>query len=259
MSKSLSELIESMENERGAWWREWFNHVYMDVYAHRDENAAENEVAATLSVLPLEPGHRILDLCCGNGRHCRALDKAGFIKYVGLDYSFPLLEHAISESQRARYVRGDMRLLPILADSVDAVLSYFTSFGYFSTNLENLAVLDEIVRVLRSGGYFLMDYLNPTHVRKTFVPESVREHGEFVIRETRSLSDDGERIEKKIVIENWGGNDHVYYESVRLYTYDEMAEMLRSADLRLDGVLGSFDKEPFGENSPRMILYGTTM
>lgn len=257
MNQSISKIIKSQENERGAWWREWFNHLYMDVYAHRDENAAENEVAATLSVLPLKPRHRILDLCCGNGRHCRALHQAGFHDVVGLDYSFPLLEHAVTESHCSCFARGDMRLLPLLDGCMDAVLSYFTSFGYFSTNLENLAVLDEILRVLRSGGYFLMDYLNPTHVRKSFVPESVREHGEFVIRESRSLSEDNERIEKKIVIENWGGNEHVYYESVRLYAYEEMMEMLRSAELRIDGVLGSFEKEPFSENSPRMILYGT--
>lgn len=259
MNQPKTKPLSLTEKDRDTWWRHWFNHVYMDVYAHRDDDSAEKEIAAALSVLPIAPPQQILDLCCGNGRHCRALRQAGFENVVGVDYSFPLLELAAAESIQSTYVRGDMRLLPFQDQSMDAVLSFFTSFGYFITNLENLAVLDEIMRVLRPRGRFLMDYLNPTYVRRNFVPESVKKHGEFTIRERRSLSEDNERIEKEIVIENWGGQDHVYHESVRLYEYDEMVEMLQTANLHVDGVLGSFDDQPFSENSPRMILYGTRM
>jgi SAM-dependent methyltransferase len=259
MNQSKTKPIHITEKERANWWRQWFNHVYMDVYAHRDDDRAENEAATTLSVLPIEPHQKILDLCCGNGRHCRALRQAGFENVVGVDYSLPLLEHALAEPVHSVYVRGDMRLLPFHDGCMDAVLSFFTSFGYFITNLENLAVLDEIMRVLRTGGRFLLDYLNPTYVRGNFVPESVKEHGEFVIHERRSISEDGERIEKEIVINNWGGEDHIYHESVRLYECAEMVEMLRSANLRVDGILGSFDGQTFSENSPRMILHGTRM
>ncbi|MBN2329472.1 MAG: class I SAM-dependent methyltransferase [Candidatus Omnitrophica bacterium] len=242
--------------DRSEWWREWFNHLYLDVYAHRSEDDAEAEIAAALAVRSIQPQDRILDLCCGAGRHCRALRRAGRHRVIGLDYSLPLLQHAATESPHECYVRGDMRLLPFHDEEMDAVLSFFTSFGYFTTNLENLAVLHEIARVLRSNGQFLLDYLNPVHVRRTFAPESEKKHGDYTIREHRSLSSDGERIEKEIIIENWGGENHVYHESVRLYDYDQMMEMLQSADLQVEGVLGAFDQSPFQEDSERMILYG---
>lgn len=238
------------------WWREWFNHVYQDVYSHHDDGLAEREIQGMLKILPLKQKDRILDLCCGNGRHCRALKRAGFAKLVGVDYSFPLLKLALAEPPRGRYLRADMRLLPIQDGTIDALLSFFTSFGYFKTNVENLSVLHEIARVLKPGGHYLLDYLNPSHVKRHFEPVSIRRHGEFTIRERRWFSDDGERVEKEIVIENWGGKEHHYRESVRLYEYGEMKDMLESADLTVRGVQGSFDGAPFGATQPRMILYG---
>lgn len=243
-------------DDRSEWWREWFNHLYLDVYAHRSDEEAEMEIAAALAVSPIQSQDRILDLCCGAGRHCRALRRAGFHRVIGLDYSLPLLQYAAAESPYASYIRGDMRLLPFHDGGMDAVFSFFTSFGYFTTNLENLAVLHEIARVLRSNGPFLLDYLNPVHVRRTFTPISEKKEGDYTIREYRSLTPDGERIEKKIIIENWGGKDHIFHESVQLYDYDQMREMLHSADLQVDGILGAFDQSPFQENSERMILYG---
>ncbi len=240
----------------GAWWSEWFNHIYMDVYSHRDEDSADAEIKSALSALTINPEDEILDLCCGNGRHCRALIRAGLKNILGVDYSFPLLEYAISQKPQAMYLRGDMRLLPLPDNAMDIVLSFFTSFGYFPTNVENLLVLQEISRVLRPEGYFMLDYLNPTYVRNNLVAQSVKEHGDYKIREYRSISPDGERVEKKIVIENWGGEDHIYHESVRLYEYEEMKDMLFSVDLSVDGVSGTFDNLPFNHESPRMILFG---
>ncbi len=239
------------------WWRDWFNDVYLDVYAHRDENSADEEIRSAIAVLPLLPDHRILDLCCGNGRHCRALKRAGFQEVYGIDYSYPLMKHALSEKPRARYIRADMRMLPVASESFDAVLSFFTSFGYFKTNIENLRVLHEIARVLQHGGWFLVDYLNPENIRSTFSPESVKKHGDYCIREKRSFSEDGERIEKEITIENWGGTLHRYFESVRLYEREEMVEMLKSADLFVTGTLGSFEGHQYNRQSSRMILFGT--
>ena len=242
-----------------AWWRDWFNDIYLDVYAHRDDASAEREARAAADALSLQPQDRILDLCCGNGRHCRALKRLGFENVTGLDYSFPLLRHAQSEKPRAHYVRGDMRLLPLRDGGLDALVTFFTSFGYFKTNIENLKVLQEMRRALKAGGRYFIDYLNPDYVRAHFEPESERKRGEYCIRERRSFSDDGERVEKEILIENWGGETRTYHESVRLYSYSDMREMLDCADLVLDGVYGDFDGAAFDASQPRMIVWGTAV
>ncbi|MBD3266184.1 methyltransferase domain-containing protein [bacterium] len=238
------------------WWREWFNHIYLDVYAHRDDRAAEDEVRTALSVLSVLPNHNILDLCCGNGRHCRALRNFGYKNVLGVDYSFPLLKHAKPECPTACYVRADMRRLPCRDRSFDAIFSFFTSFGYFQTSVENQSVLHEMARLLRPGGWFLLDYLNPAYVRANFAPESEKQHGQYVIRETRSFSENQKRVEKTIVIENWGGSSHTYKESVRLYEHEEMRDMLKATGLSTMGTLGDFKGHPYKPNAERMILYG---
>lgn len=253
-----NEMITTIDNKhKEDWWRSWFNSVYLEVYSHRDDNQAIEEVKTTLSLLPLQPGHRIVDLCCGNGRHCRALYDAGYRHITGIDYSFPMLKSARTENPHIHTIRGDMRLLPIRPASQDALLSYFTSFGYFKTNTENLLVLHEIARVLKPGGWFLLDYLNPNHVKASIEPESEKEFGEYKIIERRRISGDDERIEKEIIIQNWGGTDRTFYESVRLYSYQEMKDMLAGADLFLLGSLGDFLGKHYEANSPRMILFGT--
>lgn len=251
----MTQIIDKNVNED--WWRTWFNTIYLDVYSHRDDKQAVEEINTALSVLPIQTQHQILDLCCGNGRHSRAMYNQGFKHIHGIDYSFPLLKHAITENSDIQYSRADMRLLPFQPASFDALLTFFTTFGYFKTNTENIGVLHEISRVLKSGGWFLMDYLNVDHVKSNFEAESVKEFGEYQILERRWFSENDERIEKDIIIENWGGKNHSFHESVRLYTYDEMIGMMNSADLFPSGCLGSFSGEAFGINSPRMILYGT--
>ena len=246
----------SRQPSQDGWWREWFNTIYLDVYAHRDEGEADTSIQMALSKLPLPKQDWILDLCCGNGRHCRALRKAGFTNTIGIDYSMPLLEQALMEPPKATYLRSDMRLMPLQDESCSAVLSFFTSFGYFKRDVENLSVLHEIARVLRGGGWFLLDYLNPSYVRDQFEPETVKRHEDYTIHEIRSFSEDGERIEKEIRIENWGGEDHRYFESVRLYEHEEMIEMLHSTGLHIMETLGDFDSRPFTSHTPRMILLG---
>ncbi len=238
------------------WWREWFNQIYLDVYAHRDDESAFHEVQQACSHMDLTSDMRIIDLCCGNGRHCRALRKQGYSRVWGIDYSYPLLRQAYSLSPQAHYIRADMRMLPFKDEYFDVLFSFFTSFGYFQTTVENIAVLHEISRVLRPHGQFFFDYLNPDYVQETIEPETKRIQGDFIIQEYRTLSEDGKRIEKEIVIRNWGDKEHRFYESVRLYSLEEMQEMLECADLQINNILGNFDGSRYSPSSPRMIFIG---
>lgn len=250
------DLSSTSPESNQAWWRDWFNETYLDVYAHRDQESAAFEVQRAVEWLSLDAGSRVLDLCCGSGRHCHALADAGLQQVTGLDYSLPLLQHAKAGGSQAGFIRGDMRLIPIQTDSVDAVLSFFTSFGYFHEHIENLSVLNEMFRVLRPRSRFLIDYLNPAYVRAHLQPESERNQDGVIIREFRQLSSDGQRIEKEIVIENADKPPQRFYESVRLYSRREMTEMLASVNLEPQQIAGSFSGEPFDATSPRMLITG---
>ncbi len=239
------------------WFREWFGEDYLLVYGHRDEAEAERDVGYAVHVLGLAAGMRALDLCCGSGRHARALTRRG-IEVIGLDYSGPLLAAAKNAgagvTEGPWYVRADARSLPFRDGSFDAVLNLFTSFGYFEHG-GNCGMLSGIARVLRQSGSFLIDYLNPPRVLEELVPESEKELDGTVVRECRRHDPETCRVEKTITIRSCEC-EREFRESVRLYSLEEMTAMLDGAGLAFEGVDGSTGGEPYSVHSPRMILRG---
>jgi SAM-dependent methyltransferase len=248
-----------MTDSRAAWYQEWFNEIYLEVYAHRNEQLAEEEAEFLIEILSPSKQDRILDLCCGAGRHLRQLQARGYCQVIGIDLSATLLQRAVENGRMGAWhaplplVRGDMRALPFRG-SFQIVASFFTSFGYFQEENENLKVLKEIQQALTYNGRFLID-LVPLSVVERLIPRSERMVGDLSVIETRSFNSHTHRIEKQIQIHGPEG-EQTFYESVRVYSFGETKQMLAAADLCLTEVYGDFKGGAFHNESERMILIG---
>lgn len=104
----------------------------------------------------------VLDIACGPGRHAWRLSEELF-SVTGIDFSQPLLEIARSAALRTRdngcrprFIRADIRALPVSDGSFPTALILGNSFGYFSDE-ENLAVLHEAHRALGDGGFLCLE------------------------------------------------------------------------------------------------------
>jgi ubiquinone/menaquinone biosynthesis C-methylase UbiE len=234
-----------------AWWESWFGEEYLELYPHRDVESARREVRFALARLAPHPTP-LLDLCCGSGRHSIRFAERG-VEPVGLDYSAPLLELAHARNQALRLVRGDMRRLPFGERAFCSVVNFFTSFGYFLREVDNVAVLAEVERVLAPGGRFLCDTFRLEHVLARLVPEESRETPDRVYRIRRWWNPESRRVEKEIEVRR-GGSTEMFRESVRAYTAEELTRMIEGVGLRVEGVWGNFDGSPAGCDSPRLIL-----
>jgi len=234
-----------------SWWESWFGEEYLDLYPHRDLESARREAAFALSRLPSQPTP-LLDLCCGSGRHSLRFREAG-IAPVALDYSAPLLELARRRDSRLRIVRGDMRSLPFRDESFRSVVNFFTSFGYFLKEAENLAVVAEIERVLREDGVFLCDTVGREWALARLVPEERRKCGDKEYRIRRWWNAETSRLEKEIEVRREGSTE-TFRESVRAYTASELAGLLAGAGLSVEDAWGGFDGCPAGPESPRLIV-----
>lgn len=235
------------------WYASWFGDDYLGLYPHRDEEEAGRGVALLLEVTGLAPGDPVLDLACGAGRHTRPLAERG-LRVFGLDLSEVLLLRAKKADAGARLLRADMRQIPFGANHFAAVTSFFTSFGYFRSEDDDLRVLLEIRRVLRDGGHLLLDFLNAEQTRATLRPRDegvVR--GRSVVQERR-IVDAGRRVEKTIRIEGKGGEpDRTYRERVRLYSPEELAALLARARLTPERWFGDYSGAPPARGAPRVI------
>lgn len=240
------------------WYTNWFGPDYIRLYPHRDTAEAARQIDFLLRVVPgLGQGTRVLDLCCGAGRHSRLLEQKGF-RVVGVDLSATLLARANQADRRYALARCDMRSLPF-GPVFGLVTNFFTSFGYFPSDAENRRILEAIFSVLEPGGRYLIDYLNPDQVRAALVPETRTElpDGSTVLQR-RWVDEKTCRVEKDILIKEPGGQERTFRESVRLYSREEMTEMVRAAGLTLEAVYGdAADDAVHDAAAPRMILIGS--
>lgn len=237
------------------WFREWFGEAYLALYPHRDEDEAADGVRLFLDHAGLAGGARVLDLACGAGRHLERLRAAG-LAATGLDLSRSLLADAAARpGGPGALVRGDMRELPFRDGVFDGLVNFFTSFGYFLSQDEDVRVIGEIRRVLGRGRPFMIDYLNVARVIERLEPETVSERGGRRVRQTRWV--EGDHVFKKIEILDGGGTDpNVYHERVRLYGPEELEALLGRHGLAVRRRYGSYEGGRFGPQAPRLILIG---
>ncbi|GMW03549.1 MAG: methyltransferase [Candidatus Hydrogenedentota bacterium] len=240
---------------REDWFEHAFGELYPIVYAHRTVEAAAPEVQFATSALRLTERDRILDLCCGCGRHL--LHLVGVTRHVvGLDYSDQLLWMASGILPPGTpLVRADMRAVPF-SESFDVVTNFFTSFGYFFTDDENLDVARGVAQALRPGGRFFIDYLNPSHVKDSLVAQSMRDIDGYRIEEYRWIDDVTRRINKTTRVFRESALLNEFHESVQLYDRDGFVGLLNLGGLRVDSLYGDYSGAPYTVASPRMIAVG---
>jgi len=99
---------------------------------------------------------RVLDLGCGDGRHLIFLGKLGYEMY-GLDFAPTALNHSKERLDReglhVELKCGDMSQLPWPDQYFDAIVSIRVLHHHRIVSVRK--TLDEICRVLRTGGYVL--------------------------------------------------------------------------------------------------------
>jgi SAM-dependent methyltransferase len=230
------------------WFVDAFGEWYPLLYPHRDDAEAARLIAALDRAVAWR-GCRVLDVGCGAGRHLRHLRDHG-AGPTGLDLSPWLLREALVARREAAgswpLVRADMRRLPFAAESFHIVTSFFTSFGYFEES-EDDAVIEEVARVLRPGGTYVLDLLNRALVIERPPGNGERSERGFRIREARRLEGEGRRIVKRVDVTRTADDAVVasYEERVTLYDPEEIRAKLAGHGLAAVAEWGDYAGTPF--------------
>ncbi len=108
----------------------------------------------------IRPGEDVLDVACGTGNAALRAAAAG-ARVTGVDLTPELLDEArrlaAEDDLDVEWIEGDAEALPVADDSADVVLS---TFGCMFAPRHQV-VADEIVRVLRPGGRFVITAWDP--------------------------------------------------------------------------------------------------
>ncbi|MBC8392601.1 MAG: class I SAM-dependent methyltransferase [Deltaproteobacteria bacterium] len=248
------------------WWKTMFDEVYLvtDARSVCDEELTRREVDVICEFLPIQPGDRILDLCGGHGRHSFELCTRGFADCTLLDYSRSLTELAISEADRRNYgidiIRSDARDTGLPSESFDHVIIMGNSLGYINEPAADFKIIEEAYRLLRNGGWLLVDVTDGAAVKKSLNPNAWHEIGDdVVVCRQRELV--GNKIHaREMVLSKQQGiiRDRTY--AVRLYDSHTLAALLSQTQLKGVGVHTDFSphrsKGDYGCMNRRIIATG---
>lgn len=235
---------------------EWYRTFFSEDYLRFDQQETTAEEGAFVAErAKLSPGAKVLDLCCGYGRHAVELASRG-CRVTGLDLSAMMLEQArrdaASRKVEVRWVRGDMRTLPF-GTAFDTVISMFTSFGYFEGEDGNFRVLEDVARALVPGGRFLIETVNRDFFVRHFEQSSWLRPEGLVVLEDRSFDPITGRSRVDVTVIE-GDRERRYFHSVRLYTFTELQMLMHAAGLTVTHVWGDFDGGDYDWDASRMIV-----
>jgi len=145
-----------------------YKHGFYDEYHEKLKDRSqitadtEQETAILREVFEQNNVHDMLDAGCGSGRIARPLAEAGY-NVTGIDVSGELLQEAKAANENLEhvsqpaYAEGDLRALPVVSESEDAITYNWHVFCEFLGNKNKQAVLSEAFRVLRPGGVAVLD------------------------------------------------------------------------------------------------------
>lgn len=253
VNRNVYYLLKAQQKEdilMGCWYEDHFQEDYLMIYKHRNDENAHSELNNIMSFIPYQKQQKVLDLCCGAGRHSRWFAARG-MKVTGIDLSNTLLEEAKrqSEALNITYLKSDMRKIAF-KNEFDIVANLFTSFGYFETDEDNESVFTRVYSSLKKGGYFLFDYLNPAFLRKNLIRFSQQTIDQTSIYQYRKIVNN--TVIKRIVVKDKYSNRH-YEERVKLYSENKIRGMLENNNLELMHLFGNYDGTIYSDNSPRLI------
>ena len=248
------------------WWKTLFDDVYLltDARSVGDDSLTRLEVDVVCELLPIETGHRILDLCGGHGRHSFELCRRGFEGCTLLDYSRSLIDVAREKAQKENFplkvVRCDARQIELGSDQFDHVLIMGNSLGYNHQSEDDQQILSEALRVLRPGGWILVDVTDGAAVRKAFNPNAWHEiGGDMVVCRQRELRPESIRA-RELVISKKNGlvRDRTY--AVRLFESQSLASFLETTGFEQVKIHTDFSPHRFegdyGFMNKRMLAIG---
>jgi SAM-dependent methyltransferase len=216
--------------------------------------------------LALRADGPVLEIACGTGRVALPVAGAGCC-LVGVDptaamlsrFAAKLEQEAPALRDRVTLVEGCFGAVP-LQRSFDLVYSAFRAFQHLATREEQLAALTEMARLTSPGGTVAFDVFDYNAESASRFAE---EHVDYVlqvgdqIRERRSQATyDSERrlidCRFRWFLDGEPVDEGTFF--MKIFTRDELVDLLPLAGLELEAVLGNFDGSPWTQDEQREIV-----
>jgi SAM-dependent methyltransferase len=238
------------------WYESFFSGISLDLWREAMTPAITRaEMEFLTPALGCEPGARLLDVPCGNGRHALEFASRGF-QVTAIDSCAEFIEEGRGKAAEAGvdidWRLGDMRKLP-RDGSFDAVYCMGNSFGYLDHE-GTVEFIDAVANSLRSGGVFVLD----TSMAAESVLPDLEERGWDRVGDILMLTEKrydpvDSRLEMTYTLVR-DGNVESREVSCGVYTVAELQRMLAAAGLSTGLLHADTDGLLYEIGSPRLLL-----
>ncbi len=241
-------------------YKTYFGKEYMETgkSAQLTTERTRTEIDRLIGLLNLTGKEKILDVGCGWGRHAAELARRGYA-VTGIDQSEAMIAKADEimrqEGLKATLVVQNMEDI-VYSDAFDIGISLFGSFGYSWKDDVHLSILTHLRQALRKGGRLCLEQWNRARLLELDGKQTSLEHKGTTIVEDRKFDEVQGRmnIRRRYVT---GGDCMERRVSFRLFTGDEIHDLLTTAGFEKVDVYGDFDGGAFRPDSRTMVVVAT--
>ena len=229
-----------MRAEPNVYSRQWFEFFHVSI----DEARTIQEATFVCRCAPLPDFGKLVDVCCGMGRHARALSNRGY-SIIGIDRDADIISKARELAGGPNYVVADIREYRTEPGAFDVAIVMSQSFGYFDPTT-NRDVLGRLAASVREGGRIILDLWN----QDFFAAHQGKREFETpggVVQESKRLDDD-----RLFVHLDYPDGDHEQFEW-QLFSPAQMISLAQSVGLALLVSCTDFDMtSPTSPAKPRI-------
>ncbi len=225
------------------------------LFSERRWSDAPLEVEDVVSLLGINPGAKVLDLCCGVGRHSLELARQGFA-VTGVDRTIAYLERARQKAEEegldVEFVQADMRTFR-RPQAFDAAVNLFTSFGYFEDPEDDRTVVMNVYESLRAGGVFLLDVMGKEVLARIFEERRWYEEEGITFLQETTVSKSWSWVESRWILLK-DGEKREFKISHRLYSAVELSALVRESGFEAVDIYGDVRGAPYDHTAKRLVV-----
>ncbi len=233
-----------------------------------EEGPATRAPARFYGDLAAAAGGAVLEIACGTGLVAIELAARG-LDVTGTDICRPMLDHARRKTQArglaATWIEADARTLSINR-CFDFIYLTGNAFQAFLTDDDQDALLGTVARHLAPGGRFAFETRNPAGCNLDDLPDEQPWH-RYIDAAGRVVQVSGtQRYDAAMSIMHWTTfrrrvvdgevQCRVSRIACRFTGVDDIVRRLAEHAFRVETCHGDFDRSPFRETSPSIVLTG---
>lgn len=232
-------------------WKSQFNEIYLELYEHlQTDEISLDQVHAVQELLGINKGQKLLDACCGQGRHLKEFLNLG-IDAFGIEQSRSLVRHAVEKNNVPTERLTCSDILQLRPDgSFDFIVNLYTAFGFFDDPSNDQRALKVMFDFLKPGGKLLLETV--------FADREWHEHNSSIhpsgsqVTETNKFDRETNTLSQVVCIINNEKSKRYFNTNVRAFNRSSITRLFESVGFEDCYVLNGFatNNPLFGHFTP---------